>query len=121
MKLTVHIIDDNDAVRDSTRALFECLGYEVREHASAEAFLDCDRRENTGYLIVDHHMPGMTGLDLLEHLRAQGDRAPALVLTGRSDPTIAARASRFGVKCFNKPVEEDRLLEWIEAAQQAGI
>lgn len=117
MEGIIHIIDDDDAVRDSTRALLESYGYEAREHASAEAFLS-HSKENAACLLVDHHMPGMTGVELLEHLRAQGDRTPALVLTGRSDPAIAARAARLGVKLLQKPLGHDQLLEWIKLAQQ---
>lgn len=114
----VDIIDDDDAVRDSTRALLESYGYEVRDHASAEHFL-----KNAGHkpdcLVVDQHMPGMTGLDLLEHLRARGDQTPALMMTGRSDPTLEPRAARIGVKLLHKPVPEDQLVQWIETTRQA--
>jgi FixJ family two-component response regulator len=109
----IDIIDDDDAVRDSTHALLESHGYDVREHPSAEAFLG-HFGEKAACLLVDHHMPGMTGLDLLEHLRAKGDRTPALVMTGRSDPIMVPRAARVGAKLLEKPLEEDELLRWIE-------
>ena len=116
----VDIIDDDDAVRDSTRALLESYGYEVRDYASAEKFLQA---ANTRHdcLLVDQHMPGMTGLDLLEHLRAHGDRTPALMMTGRSDPTLEPRAARIGVKLLHKPIPEDQLVLWIEQARHAQI
>jgi two-component system CheB/CheR fusion protein len=120
MNLTVHIIDDDDALRDSTRALLESYGHDVRDYHSAEAFLACSC-ENAGCLLVDYHMPGKTGLDLLEHLFARGHRMPALLMTGRNDPTIAARASRLGVKYLNKPVVADQLITWIEQAQWPAI
>jgi FixJ family two-component response regulator len=113
----VDIIDDDDAVRDSTRALLESYGFKVRDHASAEHFLkEADIRPDC--LLVDQHMPGMTGLDLLEHLRARGDRTPALMMTGRSDPTLEPRAARIGVKLLHKPVPEEQLVQWIESARQ---
>jgi FixJ family two-component response regulator len=113
----VDIIDDDDAVRDSTRVLLESYGYEVRDHASAEQFLQNAPRARD-CLLVDQHMPGMTGLDLLEHLRAKGDRTPALMMTGRNDPWLGPRAARIGVMLLNKPVPEDQLLSWIERARQ---
>jgi two-component system, LuxR family, response regulator FixJ len=114
--MTLEIIDDDDAVRDSTRALLESLGYEVRDHASAEMFLKA-AGSKADCLLVDQHMPGMTGLDLLEHLRANGDRTPAVMMTGRSDPSLEPRAARIGVKLLHKPVPEDQLVRWIEQAR----
>ena len=114
----VNIIDDDDAVRDSTRALLESYGYQVRDHASAEHFLR-DTEASPLCLLVDQHMPGMNGLDLLEHLRAKGDKTPALMMTGRSDPTLEPRATRIGVTLLHKPVPEEQLLSWIEQTRRA--
>ena len=112
--LRIDIIDDDDAVRDSTRALLEAYDYyEVREYASADDFL---RHSNgdAACLLVDQHMPGMMGIELLEHLRAKGDQTPALMITGRSDPTLEPRAASIGVKLLHKPLEEQRLLLFLE-------
>lgn len=119
LTIMVDIIDDDDAVRDSTRALLESYGYEVRDHASAEHFLK-EAGLKPDCLLVDQHMPGMTGLDLLEHLRARGDQTPALMMTGRSDPTLEPRAARIGVKLLHKPVPEELLVQWIESARQTS-
>lgn len=116
----VDIIDDDDAVRDSTRALLESYGYHVRDHASAEHYLrDTDSKPDC--LLVDQHMPGMTGLDLLEHLHAKGDKTPALMMTGRSDPSLEPRAARIGVKLLHKPVPEEQLVSWIEQTRLSHI
>jgi FixJ family two-component response regulator len=109
----IDIIDDDDAVRDSTHQVLESYGYEARAHASAEDFLSCEG-DKAACLLVDHHMPGMTGLELLEHLHAKGDRTPALVMTGRSDPTILSRAERLGVKVVHKPLGPDEIVGWIK-------
>jgi len=116
----VDIIDDDDAVRDSTRALLESYGYEVRDYASAERFLE-NPESRPDCILVDQHMPGMTGLDLLEILRARGDKVPALMMTGRSDPALEPRAARIGVKVLHKPVPEEQLVLWIEQARQARV
>ena len=110
------IIDDDDAVRDSMRALLESYGYDVRDHASAEAFLGHSEKD-IGCLLIDHHMPGMTGIELLEHLRATGDQTPALIITGRLTLAIKSRVDRIGVKVLQKPVKEEELVRLIEQAR----
>ena len=121
MTPVIDIIDDDEAVRDSTHALLESYGYEVREHPSAEAFLDHSGQEPV-CLLVDHHLPGMTGVELLEHLRAKGVQTPALVVTSRRDPAIVPRV----VHELRVPVPQiymDRMkgAENAEAARAAGI
>ncbi len=108
----VDIIDDDDAVRESTRALLESYGYSVRDFASAEAFLNL-KGGKAACLLVDHHMPHLTGLDLLERLREKGDHTPALVVTARSDASIPVRAACIGVKVLYKPYLEEQLVGWI--------
>jgi two-component system, LuxR family, response regulator FixJ len=115
----IDIIDDDDAVRDSTRALLESYGYTVRDHPSAETFLR-DAGAHADCILVDQHMPGMTGLDLLEYLRSHGDQTPALMLTGRSDATLEPRAARIGVKLLHKPIQEELLVRWIQEAHAAN-
>lgn len=118
MALTIDIIEDDDAVRESTRELLEIYGYEVREHTSAEAFLG-HSGEDAVCLLVDHHMPGMTGLDLLEHLQAKGKRLPAVLMTGRSERAMETRIAKLGVKLLQKPVACDHLVATIEHVRKA--
>jgi FixJ family two-component response regulator len=119
LALTLDIIDDDDAVRDSTRALLESYGFTVRDYACAEDYLQ-GAPKPADCLLVDQHMPGMTGLDLLELLHAKGSRIPALMLTGRSDPSLEPRAMRIGVKLLHKPVDETQLLHCIEEARSSA-
>lgn len=97
-------------------ALLESYGYEVSGYASAKDFL-ARTADGAECLLVDHHMPGMTGLDLLEHLRAEGDRTPALMITGRLLPEMEPRANRIGVRLLQKPVADEELVRWIEEAR----
>jgi two-component system, LuxR family, response regulator FixJ len=120
MIATIAVIDDDDAVRDSTRALLECNDYAVREHASAEDFLG-QVRDDVDCVLVDHNMPGMTGLELLERLRAEGDQIPALMMTGRADPTMEPRAKLVGAKLLHKPICEDHLVHSIETVRRNRI
>jgi len=117
LALRVDIIDDDDAVRDSLSALLESYGYVVRGFASALHYLKRDDRTPSDCLIVDHHMPGMTGLELLEALQAQGGRIPSLMVTGRNDPSLEPRLARVGVtKLLHKPIDDEQLVGWIEEA-----
>ncbi len=115
-KPTITVIDDDDAVRDSMLTLLESYGYAVKSYASANDFL----ARSTGAadcLLVDHHMPGMTGLNLLEHLRAKGDGTPALMITARLVPDMEPRANRIGVRILQKPLADEELVRWIEDAR----
>lgn len=114
------IIDDDDAVRDSARMLLEAYGYVVRDHASAENFLDSDSGE-VGFLLVDQHMPGMTGIELLERLHAKPRPPPALMMTGRTDQITEARLARIGVTLLHKPVREDQLVEVVAEALRPSV
>lgn len=113
VKAIVHLIDDDMWVRDSTCALLEACGYDVRDHVSAEAFLSHSEKD-TGCLLTDYDMPGMTGIELLEHLSATGEKTPALIITGSIEPSIRSRANRIGVKVLQKPVGEEELIRSIE-------
>lgn len=120
--LTLCIVDDDDAVRDSLRALLESYGLMVRDYASASEFLNGEPCSEPGCLIVDLHMPGMDGLELIELLRRRRVQTPAILLTGRHDQQVAARALETGVLVvLQKPVLADELSHWIDCAFQAQI
>jgi FixJ family two-component response regulator len=111
----VAVIDDDRAVLDSMKVLLELAGWRVSTYPSAGAFL-ADRRATATCLILDQHMPQMSGLDLAEHLRRAGVVVPVLLITGSPSPAILARASALGVeKVIEKPVRGEDLLHFVSA------
>lgn len=113
----VCVVDDDAAVRDSVRVLLESHGLVVREYASAREFLGDTATRDAGCLLLDLHMPEMNGLELLETLRRQKIRTAAVVITGRSDSALKARAHRAGaLALLDKPVGEDELMQSIALA-----
>ncbi len=110
----VALVDDDPAVLDSLKFLLEAAGYPVAAYDSATAFLD-DSPAHLACLIVDHHMPTMTGLELVARLREASVMLPALLITGAPSPAIAARAKQLGVEMLEKPVPESDMLKFIDA------
>src|SRR4051812_2443030 len=107
----IHIVDDDDAVRDSMRALLESLGFAVQDYNSALDFLNRGGARSKGCLLLDLHMPVMSGIVLLEHMRSEGARLPTIVITGRGDPSLRERALRSGaLALIDKPVTDEALL-----------
>ncbi len=112
----IYIVDDDEAVRDSLRALLE-FDFDVRDFSSAMEFLA--KRDGTrgACLLLDLHMPLMDGIDLLEHMKAEGSNLPAIVITGRSDPILRQRALKSGAfELLDKPVAGEMLLNAIGRA-----
>jgi two-component system response regulator FixJ len=111
----VAIVDDDAAVRDSLRFLLEVIGHPVETFASAAEFLKAEMHR-LACLILDHHMPEMTGLELAERLRADGSDLPILLITGSPSPVIAARAAEIGInRVLEKPLSDEDLLDFIKA------
>ncbi len=113
---TVAVVDDDQAVCDLLRVLLEVIGYPVEIFASAPEFLRANVR-HFACLILDHHMPNMTGLELARRLRADGTVIPILLITGLPSPTIAASAAELGIKVLDKPPSEEALIEFINGAR----
>ena len=116
----VAIVDDDDAVRDSLSFLLEVIGHPVETFASVAEFLTTDLRHFAS-LILDQHMPGMSGLDLAERLRIGGSTIPILLVTGSLSPSIAARAAKLGVnRVLEKPACEGDVIDFITATRGQG-
>ena len=118
----VHVIDDDQAMRDSLDFLFDAAGFPVRTYDSASAFLAGAVDGYAGCVVTDIRMPEMSGLELLRALRARGSELPVIVITGHGDVPLAIEAMKAGAKDFlEKPFEDERLLGAVRAAiDEAG-
>lgn len=117
----VHIVDDDEAIRDSLSFLLDSAGWETRLWDSAESFLTEAADAQAACLITDVRMPGMSGLELVQALSAKGFSAPMIVMTGHGDIPLAVEAMKAGVVDFlEKPLDDDLLLRAIETAVARG-
>lgn len=113
----VHIVDDDRAVREALRWLFEGERLEVRTYASAEEFLAKFSNERPGCAVVDVRMPGMSGLDLQEALARRHVHLPLVFVTAHGDVSLAVLAMRRGAIDFaEKPFADEYLVEAVQRA-----
>jgi FixJ family two-component response regulator len=109
----IAVVDDDAAVLESFQFMLELAGFQVAAYSSAIAFLDSGRIRPC-CLILDQHMPLMTGLELTARLRASAIDVPVLLVTGAPSPAIVARAAELGVeKVLEKPPTEGDLLSFV--------
>lgn len=112
---TVHIVDDDEALRDSLIWLLESEGLKVATYPSAEAFLQAWSPQMSGCLVLDVRMPGMSGMELYERLNAQHSTLPVAFITGHGDVPMAVSALKKGAVDFiEKPFNDRDLLKLIE-------
>lgn len=113
---TVHVIDDDDAVRDSLAFLLETEGLNVVTYPSAPAFLDTADRAS-GCIVADVRMPEMDGMELLRQLAKRGNKLPVIIITGHGDVPLAVEAMKSGATDFiEKPFDDSLLLKAVRAA-----
>lgn len=102
----VHVVDDDDALRDAMGALFRVAGFKVRLFADATALLDTVNAQTEGCLVLDVRMPGMNGLELQQALMDRGIQLPIIILTGHGDVPMAVTALKAGAFDFiEKPFD----------------
>jgi FixJ family two-component response regulator len=116
----ISVIDDDVAVRNSTKTLLRSLGYSVATFASAEEFLSSDRLPDTSCVITDIRMSGMSGFDLHSRLKARGDRTPVIFMTAFPEAKLQEQAMAGGAHGFLlKPYREESLIDYVRSALQA--
>jgi FixJ family two-component response regulator len=121
-RLVVWIVDDAVSVRKSIGAVLETSDITVRDYGSARDFLADFLQPADGCLIVDHHMPDMTGLELLLHLRQLGHSIPVIVITGKGDAALRDKAIKAGaVNLLYKPVDGEELITLIESVRPQRV
>jgi two-component system response regulator FixJ len=113
----VHVIDDDDAARDSLRFLLESARLMVRTYDSAVKFLSDLPRREAGCVVTDVRMPEMTGIDFLRRLKQEQTAFPVIVITGHGDIALAVEAMKLGaIDFFEKPFDDDALLSSVSRA-----
>jgi two-component system response regulator FixJ len=113
----VHVVDDEEPVRDALVMLLESAGYHSVPYASAEEFLAAVDRAGHGAVIADIKMPGLDGLSMLRRMRAGGASIPLIFITGHGDIPMAVAAIKDGAFDFlEKPFDEEMLLESLRRA-----
>lgn len=117
----VVIVDDHDDVRSAVSSLLRSCGYATSEFGCAESLLAAGAQHNSHCIISDLQMPGMSGLELLEHLRRSGCTVPLIMLTAFPEPAVRQRAQQGGAAAFlSKPFHGDELMNCVARACAAS-
>ena len=113
----VHIVDDDQAVRESLRDLLRSMDYRVALYASAAEFLNVDLPDAPACLVLDVRLPGTGGLELQEYLTHVNIRLPVILMTGFGDIPMSVKGMKAGAVDFlTKPIRDQDLLDAVAAA-----
>lgn len=113
----VHLIDDDEGVRQAVAFLLSSAGLAVRLHESAVGFLEVLPTLQPGCIVSDVRMPGMDGLELQRRLKSLGIKLPMIIMTGHADVSLAVEAMKAGAVDFiEKPFDDELILSAIRAA-----
>jgi two-component system, LuxR family, response regulator FixJ len=114
---TIYVVDDDDGMRRALSLLLNTVGFKTAAFASPEEFLDKFKPDTAGCLVLDIRMPGMSGLELQQHLNRMGSILPVIFITGHGDVPMAVQAMKEGAFEFvQKPFRDQDLLDRINHA-----
>jgi FixJ family two-component response regulator len=114
------IVDDDESMRSAVVALVRSAGYDAQGFASAEDFLASGMAQSSACIITDIQMPGMSGIELKQHLAGRQSQVPVIMITARHDADLEKKALASGAACFlRKPFDADVLIRCIEGAMKS--
>lgn len=113
----IHIVDDDESLRNALHSLFRSVGMAVRLYDSVQAFATADREDAPGCLVLDVRMPGISGLDFQDRLADYNVTLPVVMMTGHGDIPMSVRAMKAGAIDFlPKPFRDQDMLDAVAAA-----
>jgi FixJ family two-component response regulator len=113
----IAVVDDDRSIRNATQDLLNAAGFSTLTFENAKSFLGSSVRASADCLITDMRMPGMTGLELHEHLATSGTAIPTVIITAHPEQHSRERAREAGITCFlTKPFTPDELLACVRKA-----
>lgn len=116
-KAVIAVVDDDPSVRKALTRLIHAAGYDADAYESAEAFLERPHDDRPSCLILDVHLPGLSGLELQERLTEMFDAIPIVFISAFADESVQSRAFDTGALDFlPKPLDNERLLDAIQRA-----
>ena len=112
----IAIVDDEEPVRKALKRLLRASGLEAESYASGKDFLEASTQRRPDCVVLDLHMPGMSGLDVLRELRAARSALPAVMITAYDEPATREQCLAAGAAAYlRKPLDERLLLNAISA------
>lgn len=100
MSRLIHVVDDEEQIRESLSLLLSAYGFRVRDYETGDAFLAGALPSDEDIVLMDVRMPGRSGIDVLADLRARGSQVPVVIMTGHATPDLLATCQRANVLAF---------------------
>lgn len=117
----VHVVDDDEAVRNAISLLIRASGRQARTYQSAEDFLCNSQGSPGGCVVLDIKMPGMSGVELQEYMAEHKMSMPVIIVTGHGDIPVAVKSTRLGaVEFIEKPFDDQLLLDAVDKALESS-